>query len=705
MMKIKKSTLIILTTVGAMFLVGIVIVSLSYNSIRKQLLNENQEYIVEKTNSLSLLLRYYIISGNLHSAYNYIDEIAQSSSISYFGIVTSHDVSDGNLSGQYNVRSPDATVIRELENSSVFRDLKDKILFTKSSVYFDEIKNIPAATIYFGFYYGKLTYQLEKLRINFLFFIMVMTGCFILAIVFAVKLNHQNYGLLLNYFFNISQHHDSVIPKSLLDYEVVIHKAQDMAGQLNRMKNMEKDAAVGIVALQVAHDIRSPLAALSAVTHDLSELPEEKRIMIRGAVQRISDIANDLAYRGDKNKMNDDHKIDNDQVSLELLSGIIDSLISEKRLQHRSRLGISIQSNLNEKSYGLFAKVQPSQFKRVISNLINNAVEAIVERGTVTVAMLTNKLDDIVVRVTDTGSGISPENLARLMQRGVTIGKKDGQGLGLMHARESVEVWGGEIEITSEVGKGTTVTVTLPRQIEPDWFIPELSVYQKMHVAILDDDESIHQIWRGRFESAGVAVFMSHFANGEQLKSWLAKEGPVSGPLLILCDYEIIGSTTTGLDVIKELKLADHTVLVTSRFEEGYVRQECARLGIRLLPKNLAAFVPIKLKEIPDNIEYVLIDDSRLNRATWEIMARRKQRKVLTFEKPRDFFDVAEKINKDAKFYVDLNLGAGLSGKDVTREIHAKGFQEIYLYTGESRVDTTLMPWLAGVAGKTLPFD
>ncbi len=471
----------------------------------------------------------------------------------------------------------------------------------------------------------------------------------------------------------------------------------------NEAKNLEYEAKVGKLVSQVAHDIRSPLAALNVAASMSSDLPEDKRIMIRSAVQRINDIANDLAYRGDaKSAREENLGTVTEKASVQLLSSLIDSLVSEKRLQYRARLNVVIQSALTKTSYGLFAKIQTVQFKRVLSNLVNNAVEAIDNSGLVTVDLKTNNNDEIEIVVTDTGGGIAADKMPQLMQKGVSD-KKDGQGLGLYHAKQNIESWGGQIAISSQLGSGTAVTITLPKQTEPDWFVPELKIYQGTKVLILDDDNSIHQIWKGRFDSLGRPQELHHFSNGDALREW-AKINPNPGALLILCDYEIIGSAESGLDVIKELGLADHTVLVTSRYEEKNVRDECEKLGIKLLPKNLAGFVPIHIKEIPQDLEYVLIDDSRLNRQTWEIMARRNKKQLITFERAKDFYDVMDKVNKDTKLYVDYNLGHGENGGVVSKKISEKGFSRIYLATGDSSLDVKSMPWLAGIHGKGVPF-
>lgn len=106
--------------------------------------------------------------------------------------------------------------------------------------------------------------------------------------------------------------------------------------------------------------------------YGLSSIPEERRILIRNAVQRINDIANDLLEKSKSSKLGLTATVTS---SIDQMSPLIDSLVSEKRIQYRDRSNIEISVDL-EKSYGLFAKVNANEFKRVISNLINNSVEA-----------------------------------------------------------------------------------------------------------------------------------------------------------------------------------------------------------------------------------------------------------------------------------------------------------------------------------------
>jgi len=134
-------------------------------------------------------------------------------------------------------------------------------------------------------------------------------------------------------------------------------------------------------ATQVSHDIKSPLAALDMVVSNFAGPPEDKRILIRNAVSRIKDISNNLLQKN-REIMKDDlilpccqHDNSNEPRSSQLLSSLIENIISEKKVQLTDNPGIEIISDITLGSYGLFAEIQPTEFKRLISNLLNNSVE------------------------------------------------------------------------------------------------------------------------------------------------------------------------------------------------------------------------------------------------------------------------------------------------------------------------------------------
>ncbi|MCB0363706.1 MAG: HAMP domain-containing histidine kinase, partial [Bdellovibrionales bacterium] len=154
-----------------------------------------------------------------------------------------------------------------------------------------------------------------------------------------------------------------------------------------RLENAQK---ISHLSAQIAHDIRSPLSALNIIIGSATNLPENQRTIIRSAVQRISDIANDLLLRGKTSVSSEspvltkdlgqifpsDHQALNmlakDQNHSEAISilTVLQAVSNEKRIQYQNRDGIEIRDDF-ECAYGLFACISPSGLARVISNLVN----------------------------------------------------------------------------------------------------------------------------------------------------------------------------------------------------------------------------------------------------------------------------------------------------------------------------------------------
>lgn len=223
-------------------------------------------------------------------------------------------------------------------------------------------------------------------------------------------------------------------------------------------KDYEKKVIISSIAEQVSHDIRSPLTVLDTLLEDISDdIPETKRILVKSAVVRIHDIANDLL------KKNKHIENSNPDIQKHSLSNLIEPVVIEKRYFFKNKLGISIEV-ISEKSKDLFSNVNSIKFKRVISNLLNNAVESIAtDNGTVSIHIFSNSNNFNEVAVKDTGIGMSIETLKQIGNKGTTIGKKDGNGLGLYYAKATIESLGGTLKIESKVGLGTCVSITLPK--------------------------------------------------------------------------------------------------------------------------------------------------------------------------------------------------------------------------------------------------
>jgi anti-sigma regulatory factor (Ser/Thr protein kinase) len=345
----------------------------------------------------------------------------------------------------------------------------------------------------------------------------------------------------------------------------------------------------------------SPLAALQVFESDLSELSEEKRVLLRSAVDRIQGIANHLLESHQKgthksvDSQNKEESVDGEDVSNCLLLTMLDDIVSEKRLQYKGRSEVEINGGFGKDAFGAFVRVQKIEFKRVISNLMNNAVEAIEGPGCVGVSVV-DKKEFLEISVQDNGKGISKELLPRLMQKGETHGKKGGSGLGLFHAKQSVETWGGRLEICSAIGEGSVVKIILPKAKIPNWFAMEIRLSKKKALVILDDDPSIHEIWKRRLKeipSSSALPVVHHLKSVDDLESWLKIHSSIVTQSVYLVDYELLNGEMNGMEAIQTFGLEKQSILITSRFEDKKVQEKCQQLGVRLLPKGLASLIPI----------------------------------------------------------------------------------------------------------------
>jgi len=475
-------------------------------------------------------------------------------------------------------------------------------------------------------------------------------------------------------------------------------------------KRKAKDTFANIAA-QVAHDIRSPLAALNAIVKQTQNIPEKPRIMIRNATKQINDIANNLLvqYRTEKSG---ESAVKQNTITPEMISILLDTVVSEKRAQEHSMLA-HIEFNIAPDSHGVFAKVNPADFKRVISNLINNAIEALKSGGNI-VLNLSHIGELIKIDLTDTGSGMLKELITKIMTGSAVSSKKEGHGIGLASSRQYIQSWGGDLSITSEINIGTTIHITLPLASPADWFADKLEFTRNSTVIILDDDQSIHDVWQSRIDSEipNGNLNLHHFYQPEDLLATDIKADNY------LCDYELIGHNLTGLDVIKQLNLAEKATLVTSRYEDPSIQERCQKIGVKILPKNYAAYVPLIIQEkkspASEKMDYlkmkpdlILIDDNKTLTNAWKLTAEFSDKNIVVFNSISEAENEIHNYSLDSVVHIDSDLGENIKGEEYAKTLYEKGYKNLYLATGYevSKFDLDKLYWIKKVVGKDPQFD
>jgi signal transduction histidine kinase len=325
----------------------------------------------------------------------------------------------------------------------------------------------------------------------------------------------------------------------------ILNRIQDIITQLKLAQEEQRRLAYyktrGQLAEQVAHDLRSPLAALESLIGRLASIPTHEQGLARSAIARIQGIAEDL-LAGEGNPI-PTHPEDLECVSLD---ACVMEVLSEKTLQYGASLAIGGKPPFGEEAlHGTLAR---APLVRVLSNLIDNAMQCGNKMAKVSVTARPLDSRFVTISVEDSGPGIPPDILPKLGQRGATFGKKGGNGLGLWHARTTVESWGGRLEIESEVGIGTTVRLILPRAEPPPPTPASTAV-------LIDDDPLVRMNWTLAAKRAGKTL--RAYADAPSFIKE-AGETPKDTPVYIDSD---LGEGAKGEEAAKELHALGFTEL------------------------------------------------------------------------------------------------------------------------------------------------
>ena len=131
-------------------------------------------------------------------------------------------------------------------------------------------------------------------------------------------------------------------------------------------------------------------------------------------------------------------------------------LIEDRAAEKKIAINIQNKARVDD------VRIDPDRTNQILLNLYLNAMDAMGDGGNLTVEFSSDsETGDIHITVADTGRGISPEHLTKVFDPYFTT-KTSGTGLGLAIAYNIVEAMGGSIKVTSDLGKGTSFTVTIP---------------------------------------------------------------------------------------------------------------------------------------------------------------------------------------------------------------------------------------------------
>ena len=231
----------------------------------------------------------------------------------------------------------------------------------------------------------------------------------------------------------------------------------------DQLRDAEKLSALGLLAAEVAHEIRNPLTVMKMLYHSLdlrfsagdprtrdSEIISEKMDRLNRIVEQILDFAR--------------------STEPQLVSVNVNQLIDD--------LGLLVRHKLSNHGIELVRRLAPdlplaladaTQLEQVFLNLALNAVEAMPQGGRLTIATRALRSPrnaprptHIIIQFRDNGAGMTDEQQRRAFSSLLTTTKSKGTGLGLAIVARVVETHRGRVKLKSHLGRGTTFTIILP---------------------------------------------------------------------------------------------------------------------------------------------------------------------------------------------------------------------------------------------------
>jgi signal transduction histidine kinase len=269
-----------------------------------------------------------------------------------------------------------------------------------------------------------------------------------------------------NHYYAFSNEEVNILTALAALSAIAIEKAQlyerivDVEEQL---RQNEKLSALGLLAAEVAHEIRNPLTVMKMLFHSMdlqfsaddprgkdAQIVREKMDHLNKIVEQILDFA-----RTTEPEMH--------PVNLNQLVSDLALLVRHKLSQHQIRFEQRLEEKLPELAG------DAAQLEQAFLNLTLNAVEAMAGGGTLAITTRSVRVPrksaaptHVQIEFKDTGQGMTTEVQDRLLTSILSTTKRKGTGLGLAIVRRVIEAHRGKLKIRSVPGRGTTITVTLP---------------------------------------------------------------------------------------------------------------------------------------------------------------------------------------------------------------------------------------------------
>lgn len=363
---------------------------------------------------------------------------------------------------------------------------------------------------------------------------------------------------------------------------------QDSSPIQERLDRATFDEEKARISEQVAHDIRAPLTTASMIIRE-AKISDLDRAALENSISRINGVLSDLRGETVIGSVSPKKTLN---VAEELLLPLIEDILREKRTQWQNKENVKLNLLVGAADRLLTAKLNRTELIRVLSNLIDNGVQALEGNGQINIR-LSQSESNVVVSIQDTGRGMTDAELASLGVRGITFGKTDGSGLGVFHAMETMRAFGGDLRFESKLAIGTTAHLLFPQMALTTTILRKIELEPGQEIVVVDDDPIIHKAWKLKLQ--GLNVILRSIYSPEQFDAEI--DDTIKDSAFFVFDFELEGAGRNGVDLISINNLQKQSVLISGKYESAEVRLMTEFLGVPRFPKHRLNDLPVLIKE------------------------------------------------------------------------------------------------------------
>ncbi len=231
---------------------------------------------------------------------------------------------------------------------------------------------------------------------------------------------------------------------------------KDLRKSQNHLMHAEKLSTIGKLSASIAHEFNNPICGIKNVLETVAEtnLTDDNNELVLIAIKECHRMANLVE------KLQDFNRPSSGEISQVNIHDVIDNvlLLCKKKLKEKN---IVVEKHYTD--YSPSIKAVNDQIAQVFLNLIQNAEEAVDDKGGMITITTTCTKSEILINIKDTGVGIDPQNISTIFEPFVTTKSAvKGTGLGLFVCYGIVKKSEGKITVRSQIDRGTTFTVTFP---------------------------------------------------------------------------------------------------------------------------------------------------------------------------------------------------------------------------------------------------